>query len=678
MSYTPYEWKNGKEGGTPINADNLNHIEQGIHDNSVEISNLENEVEEVKKSVNTGAIIIGVSGGKITLTDSAEAPLQSLKVYGKSTQTQTSGKQLFNATLQSGTFNGISYTRYSDGTYLLTGTATDTAGLQFGRCDFVSGVKYRLVGFHGTGIKDQFALYVNGLGYPNDIGNGITFTANSTGNYSISIAIPTGTTVNMLLKPMLTTDLSATYDDYEPYTGGIPAPNPDYPQPISDVDNAEVTVQNKNFVEIECLPRSVSMSGITYTNNNDGSITVSGTSTGYSQATGYSELVLKKGTYTLSGKYAQLRRWSQKSEVIANEGETFTLEEDTGVDVRIVISASGISLNETIILQIEKGNSVTEAEVRKSQTATIPYTLRGIGNVKDELLVNADGTGKWITRFGKVDLGTLNYSYDSSSRRFYSTQLKGLVKAPVNASTALRGICESYSVTYWNKLNESGTDNFIVYLGGSSEQIGIRDTRYTTPADFKSAMNGVNLIYELATPIETNLTSEEVAQILTLNTFKPTSIISNNKQAEMEIKYIADTKAYVDAHSGGGSTEQIYPNNPNEPIKIGKFGNKDVMRKYILFAIPEQTTEQPFNVTLAEGIDLVVNKTIFFNNSGLPNASEVTGKRGSYLELSSYAHQVDYVEYSNYIFLDEDKLIARFGGRQGTLEVKGFIDYVPR
>lgn len=32
MAYTPFEWKDGENGGTPITAERLNHIEQGISD----------------------------------------------------------------------------------------------------------------------------------------------------------------------------------------------------------------------------------------------------------------------------------------------------------------------------------------------------------------------------------------------------------------------------------------------------------------------------------------------------------------------------------------------------------------------------------------------------------------------------------------------------------------------
>lgn len=32
MAYTPFEWADGEEGGTPITAERLNHIEDGVAD----------------------------------------------------------------------------------------------------------------------------------------------------------------------------------------------------------------------------------------------------------------------------------------------------------------------------------------------------------------------------------------------------------------------------------------------------------------------------------------------------------------------------------------------------------------------------------------------------------------------------------------------------------------------
>lgn len=50
----------------------------------------------------------------------------------------------------------------------------------------------------------------------------------------------------------------------------------------------------------------------------------------------------------------------------------------------------------------------------------------------------------------------------------------------------------------------------------------------------------------LDTPIETDLTEAQIQAYKSLTTFKPTSIISNDANAQMEVEYAADTKAYID------------------------------------------------------------------------------------------------------------------------------------
>lgn len=50
----------------------------------------------------------------------------------------------------------------------------------------------------------------------------------------------------------------------------------------------------------------------------------------------------------------------------------------------------------------------------------------------------------------------------------------------------------------------------------------------------------------LDTPIEADLSEEQVQAYKLLTTFKPTSVISNDANAQMEVEYAADTKAYID------------------------------------------------------------------------------------------------------------------------------------
>lgn len=70
------------------------------------------------------------------------------------------------------------------------------------------------------------------------------------------------------------TDTAGT--SFEPYVGGIQSPNPDYPQEIENISGVE------NLLEINCDNQNEK--GIELINNNDGSVTLNGTSTAKSGA----------------------------------------------------------------------------------------------------------------------------------------------------------------------------------------------------------------------------------------------------------------------------------------------------------------------------------------------------------------------------------------------------------
>ena len=56
----------------------------------------------------------------------------------------------------------------------------------------------------------------------------------------------------------------------------------------------------------------------------------------------------------------------------------------------------------------------------------------------------------------------------------------------------------------------------------------------------------LHCLVELNTPIERDLTPEEIAAYKALRTYSPTTVITNDAGAGMEVTYVADTKAYID------------------------------------------------------------------------------------------------------------------------------------
>ena len=96
--------------------------------------------------------------------------------------------------------------------------------------------------------------------------------------------------------------------------------------------------------------------------------------------------------------------------------------------------------------------------------------------------------------------------------------------------------------------------------GGRYLYFSIRteDTEYgTTYTTYKEAItawlaktfseeNPLIVKYELAAPIETSLSDEEIAAYKALHTNYPNTTIYNDEGAYTEVKYVADTKNYVD------------------------------------------------------------------------------------------------------------------------------------
>lgn len=144
---------------------------------------------------------------------------------------KTVGKNLLDPTLDTTTQNGITCTNNGDGTYTLNGTATktfDLATTSVGKDPLsdilIAGQTYRLVGnSKKSNIKVNLAQWGSDwsvISNNHDLGEGVNAKISPSASYiRVDFNIPDGASCNnLVLKPMLTTDLNATYDDFVPYT----------------------------------------------------------------------------------------------------------------------------------------------------------------------------------------------------------------------------------------------------------------------------------------------------------------------------------------------------------------------------------------------------------------------------------------------------------------------------
>lgn len=135
------------------------------------------------------------------------------------------GENLLPAKLSPNKTNGVTCTANADGTYVFNGTAT-------GKASFVSDGKLnldgivKLVGCPPGGSIATYSIVLPAVA--RDTGNGAQ--TKNLKNYKDRAVIEIGagyTCKNLVFRPMVTRDLTATYDDYSPYRKPVVFPVPE-------------------------------------------------------------------------------------------------------------------------------------------------------------------------------------------------------------------------------------------------------------------------------------------------------------------------------------------------------------------------------------------------------------------------------------------------------------------
>lgn len=236
-----------------------------------DIENLQEEDELLKRNLQTTT----GSGEEVTLEKTAELDFVKPPLpRGNTKQNTTTGKNLLNTTnANTTTLNGITSYR-SNGVYYLSGTNTKTDATwvlpnvqNTNLPTFEIGQTYTM-SFKGTmpnGIYVQLNAVKTSTGTQYSIGSvmrtvpSLTFTIDSDYSSTAQLFIGIqGVTTNADCNFAIQIEKGGAATSYEPYTGGIPAPNPSYPQEVEVVTgNVEVTISNENNTESKTLPVSL-------------------------------------------------------------------------------------------------------------------------------------------------------------------------------------------------------------------------------------------------------------------------------------------------------------------------------------------------------------------------------------------------------------------------------------
>ena len=308
-----------------------------------------------------------------------------------------------------------------------------------------------------------------------------------------------------------------------------------------------LTKKYNQLVKPSDIQPTSTISGITFTNNGDGTITINGTATNdITQSITYqSTAPLNHKIYV--GKYSGFYIYNGYPQDTVNEGifsndhgQSFTLYihisngttinsktiSMISVDLTAIYGAGNEpSTVEQFLADYPKYNGYVEyntgsldyaytkkvvvspnTELLEAKITAIKNKLVSLGYSEDILGYGLDNVYNYIDLENKqvvlnmngVDLGTLTFNLAGDSHTFYASILDSK-KIGYNVKTYICSMYETVGETSWTLYTDKG-DMKVAHEGGSNN-FYFSNSQYSNATTFKQAMSGVPLIYELATPI---------------------------------------------------------------------------------------------------------------------------------------------------------------------------------
>ena len=529
-----------------IESISINGVEQTINSKNVNID----------LSLNTPYIIKKAEGTSLGLTDSYKSPIQGLKIFGKTTQQTTTGAQLLNINkdeyFYKATFPTVNFD-ISDGSIFTFPNGTDNLTSSNTRViiyklDVNEGKTYTI-----TGINDGMSILATLSKYPKNaqsiddreqilftlINNNYTFIAEDK-DYMIEFRTPFTSegeiSTNKTIITLMLNEGEVPFS-WEPYTGGMKSPNPNYQQKIEGMWNSE----SKEIIVTSNLA-TINTSGI---NRNIGSV--------------------KKGvTYTLCFEQdtnTGFNLWVQGKKIDAavynSPGTNVTVQYTAQADGELYFNGFTSAANPhnfmLVIGEHDEFIDFIKPETQALNTLTsnslfgIPVNSGGVYTDKNGQQWIADyrdwGRGLDIQMIGKVifdKTSTWVKQVDSTYKyKRFITTISGSVADKIRTPL----LCNK------GHFNSISDDAYIVFNYNSKIyfNVGI-DSNIETVEQFMDEIigdDGMEVYYILANPIETPIPTEDLVAFNSLHTYYPTTIIYNNEDCWMELKYVADTEKYI-------------------------------------------------------------------------------------------------------------------------------------
>lgn len=494
-------------------------------------------------------VINTVSGSTIIITDATEGrPFRGLRVFGKSTQVKTTGAQLLDESkVKQNNFRAFEYIN------LPVGEGTFTLSSNIPKSSTDSSAYIMLISGNVQEISPENTTATNG------VYKGQSRTFPSINGY-VTIAYRNDANSNNIINfndywYML--NKGAEEKPHEPYTGGKPSPSPEYPQEIvsaGENGSVEVEVKGKNLFDVDRLSNGnfVEFRGVEcykYVDTDKGFVFDFSENNSANQLTFTIKMYRETNLNNASGFRFEYSDGTNESHNIKHDTPK-TVVTTKGKILKKITSIHAyneVCYMDLSVTQLEYGTVPTPYEsYRTPQPLTLatPNGLPGVPVAKDGNYTDSNGQqwvcdeidlerGKYVQRVKEINPA----DYD----RWISDKTTGNLRFKIIGTDAAKKTVRSEILSNRFTFLSSGH-----MLGGSftynSDVYFYLPSTVTTVEECKQWFvdNQTTIYYQLETPIERDLTPEEIAAYKALRTYGPTTVVSNDAGAGMEVTYVAE------------------------------------------------------------------------------------------------------------------------------------------
>lgn len=520
----------------------------------------------IKKYIDNQPTKIATNG---ICNNAVELPIVSLKSKGNNYQETTQGKNLFDNTLKDYAYYGNLAKTISTGVRLSASSPTTTSDTIFTVYSIMD-----LSNFVGKTVRMKATYKSNSaligeykIGLCDDkAGNRKTKVSSSSTGQEISFVVPeligeqkylaiwfyanaggTGATGDYVDYTNVIITIDNEDMTYEPYTGGTPSPNPEYPQEIETINSIGFEQSGKNKFD-NFKAYSYSNSNLNTTSLSNGIKIEKKSGFGlwvFDNLENLDEKIVRAkskfndggsiaiGLASLNGTSRTIMKENTKSDTVSSFVIPKITDDKKYLAVWLYGSDNSEISYEDLIVTIDNEDMTYEPyhEPKVIEINLNGNTLAKVGDIKDILKINRNGEveiekNTWKDTINTSSLITLD---NGNKGLIFTTSKKKTVSFSNNdylVTNAQRNNTHNDGTVYQNPAN-------FVFVGNSS------DTLESIQAKF----NGGEILYQLRTPQTIKLPSIEPIELWEgTNIFK----LITNLETNFEVEYVVDKDSMLD------------------------------------------------------------------------------------------------------------------------------------